>query len=50
MTSASPCPKVEVPKTAVGRTYGYLRISTNPEVESPEAQAEIMAAYCRGIG
>jgi DNA invertase Pin-like site-specific DNA recombinase len=33
-----------------GQTYGYVRASTVKDVESPEAQAEIIATYCRRIG
>jgi DNA invertase Pin-like site-specific DNA recombinase len=36
--------------TIAGRTYGYIRASHDNEVESPEAQAEIIATYCRRIG
>jgi DNA invertase Pin-like site-specific DNA recombinase len=36
--------------TIAGRTYGYTRASMIEEVESPEAQAEIIATYCRRIG
>jgi hypothetical protein len=30
-------------RPSVGRTYGYVRASNVEEVESPEAQAEIIA-------
>jgi DNA invertase Pin-like site-specific DNA recombinase len=38
------------PKSLTGRTYGYVRASIVSEVESPEAQADIIATYCRRIG
>ncbi len=36
--------------TITGRTYGYVRASIIQEVESPEAQAEIIATHCQRIG
>jgi DNA invertase Pin-like site-specific DNA recombinase len=49
MTSAIPSAE---PQDEVGtsRTYGYTRASIIEEVESPEAQAVIIATYCRRIG
>ena len=50
MTSAVLPPKPRDPATVTGRTYGYVRATTAKEVESVEAQAEIIASYCDGIG
>ena len=49
MTSANlPRTSRETPPST-GRTYGYIRAS-HDEVESPEAQAEIIATYCHRVG
>jgi hypothetical protein len=45
-----PVASKETPPPTTSRTYGYVRASTVKEVESPEAQAEIIATYCRRIG
>src|SRR5215469_13798781 len=50
MASATLPPEPRDPKSITGRTYGYVRASTILDVESPEAQANIIAAHCRGIG
>jgi DNA invertase Pin-like site-specific DNA recombinase len=38
------------PKSLTGRTYGYVRATPVKDVKGPEAQAEIIATYCRRIG
>ena len=50
MASATLPPEPRDPKSITGRTYGYVRASIIDEVESPEAQAGIIATHCRGIG
>jgi DNA invertase Pin-like site-specific DNA recombinase len=50
MTSAVRSPVTRDSQSIASRTFGYLRASTILDVESPEAQAEIIATYCRRIG
>lgn len=50
MTSAVPPSEPRVSTAIMGRTYGYVRASTIEDVESPEDQAEIIAAHCARIG
>jgi DNA invertase Pin-like site-specific DNA recombinase len=50
MTSAVPTPEPRDSTTIIGRTYGYVRASIIDDVDSPEAQAGIIATHCRGIG
>ncbi len=49
MTSAILPRETQDPKSVTGRTYGYVRATSIKEDESPEAQAEIIAAYCHRI-
>ena len=50
MTSADLPQETRDPATTTGRTYGYVRATILEEVESPEAQAEIIATHCQRIG
>jgi DNA invertase Pin-like site-specific DNA recombinase len=50
MTSAILPIATQDPKSLTGRTYGYLRASPVKDVESSEAQAEIIATYCQRMG
>src|SRR5262249_49324596 len=49
MSAISPVTSKGAPPST-GRTYGYVRASILGDVETPEAQAEIIATYCRRIG
>ena len=50
MTSAHLSPEPHEPTPVTGRTYGYVRASIIKDVESPEAQADIIATHCHRIG
>ncbi len=50
MTSAVSPQEHRDPTTIMGRTYGYVRASNAKDVESPEAQAEIIATCCQRNG
>ena len=33
-----------IPRTRVGRVYGYVRVSTDKQAASPEAQRQVLAS------
>jgi DNA invertase Pin-like site-specific DNA recombinase len=50
MTSALAPQEHPAPTAITGRTYGYVRASYDRKVESPDAQAKIIATHCQRIG